>query len=514
MADINASEFYNLGYGRQSPQIGYGRAQINRQRPMPNAPDLTQSFASGKKIRLAEDAQEQNKRTAQSELDKKVADAMSGGVYLNPILNEKWKRDVNAIKNRLGKIDKSSNPTLEIQTIIKEAEDKKAFYANQDKRYASAVEAAKNPKGYYANPLVTGVLENDVDFSGAADEELDAVFNMTTQVEQRLDPTKRLDETGSVVVETLFKNPDYYTVDRGEIEVGDLNEYINKSSITPKGAEYLKATLLSDQVLQDAIQQQNRFGNKPIDANEFIEDYIDANFSRSSSQFRSEPRDNRTSRYKKLEKLDYDSVSSIKDDNVTEESTLILPSNVRPELDLVTPDGETKGNIIEVKKDSDGNLIGVFRYYVKDEDGVLTKTSKKIPVPYEQVRSAFVNNLETDELELLEGKLSEMPSAEVKYTAEGFDTAIAQAEEGDAVALQKMFEDILGGEVKIDRGMVGQGVVSINVDGEDFPIKSEDDKKRVKDKLLKSAKEKKYSNKNTTKEEPKKQSNKAKFDPE
>lgn len=512
MADINASEFYNLGYGRQSPQIGYGRAQINRQRPMPNAPDLTQSFASGKKIRLAEDAQEQKKRTAQSELDKKVADAMSGGVYLNPILNEKWKRDVNAIKNRLGKIDKSSNPTLEIQTIIKEAEDKKAFYANQDKRYASAWDASNNIEGYYSDPFVREVQNGD--YSDVPDEELDVKFNKSINVEQRLDPTKRVNEIGKPALESLFSNPNYYTVDRGEIEVGDLNEYMNKSTITPKGREYLEAILLSDQVLMDGIEQQIRFGNKPIDAQKFVQDYIDANFSRSSSQFRSEPRDNRTSRYKKLEKLDYDSVSSIKDDNVTEESTLILPSNVRPELDLVTPDGETKGNIIEVKKDSDGNLIGVFRYYVKDEDGVLTKTSKKIPVPYEQVRSAFVNNLETDELELLEGKLSEMPSAEVKYTAEGFDTAIAQAEEGDAVALQKMFEDILGGEVKIDRGMVGQGVVSINVDGEDFPIKSEDDKKRVKDKLLKSAKEKKYSNKNTTKEEPKKQSNKAKFDPE
>ena len=389
MADINASEFYNLGYGKQSPQIGYGRAQINQQQPMPNAPDLTQSFASGKQIALAEGAQEQKKRTAQSELDKKVADAMSGGVYLNPILNEKWKRDVNAIKNRLGKIDKSSNSTLEIQTIIKEAEDKKAFYANQDKRYASAWDASNNIEGYYSDPFVREVQNGD--YSDVPDEELDVKFNKSINVEQRLDPTKRVNEIGKPALESLFSNPNYYTVDRGEIEVGDLNEYMNKSTITPKGREYLEAILLSDQVLMDGIEQQIRFGSKPIDAQKFVQDYIDANFSRSSSQFRSDDNDGNGNNKKPDPIVTYDKVFSVKTKGETEgtggEESSIKGSASEANLTV-------SGKSVPLSKGTaNSNIAGEFKAYSLDGGKVDTESINKENVEFQYFLEPDVNTL-------------------------------------------------------------------------------------------------------------------------
>ena len=389
MADINASEFYNLGYGRQSPQIGYGRAQINKQRPMPNAPDLTQSFASGKKIRLAEEAQEQKKRKAQSDLDKTVGDALSGGVYINPALNEMQKRDIEAAKERFNNIDKSKNPDLEIQTIIKELEAKKEYYKNQDKRYVGAYDAATKMEGYYSNPLVTGII--GMDFSDATDEELANAFSGSIQVEQRLDPTKRRDEIGSAVVETLYKNPDYYTVNGTINDMGDLNEYMKKSTLTPEGVEYLKATLLSDQVLQDAIQQQNRFGNKPIDANDFIEDYIDANFSRSSSQFRSDNKDGNDNNKKPNPIVTYDKVFSVKTKGEAEgtgdEESGIKGSASEANLTV-------SGKSVPLSKGTaNSNIAGEFKAYSLDGGEIDTESINKENVEFQYFLEPDVNTL-------------------------------------------------------------------------------------------------------------------------
>jgi hypothetical protein len=466
MADINASEFYNLGYGKQSPQIGYGRAQINQQQPMPSAPDLAQSFASGKQIRLAEEAQKQKKRKAQIDLDKTVGDALSGGVYINPALNEMQKRDIEAAKERFNNIDKSKNSDLEIQTIIKDLEAKKEYYKNQDKRYVGAYDAATKMEGYYSNPLVTGIV--GMDFSDATDEELANAFSGSIQVEQRLDPTKRRDEIGSAVVETLFKNPDYYTVNGTINDMGDLNEYMKKSTLTPEGVEYLKATLLSDQVLQDAIQQQNRFGNKPIDANEFIEDYIDANFSRSNSQFRSDEdkKNNGDGVQELINKISPSTrkVSGSDGEKESVERFVAIPQKLWSKVEVKVGNDTVEGVVKEVRQHPETKeLEAKVSYDVKGATtGGPSKIKKDEYIPYSEVREVIRGN-SPKYFDSLDEKISSLSGSEVTLDVTGLENAIMEGDDmitpDDLTELGPLldkwnikYEEVsgLGNDIKID----------------------------------------------------------------
>lgn len=430
---VNGSEYYNVGYGRSTPDVGYGEAQVLGQNDIVGAGIDAMKSAYAVSSDMAEKRKKAPPRPkpslenpytqpyARALYEKKRTEVEEDIEALDPT-SPTFKQDIEILTKGLETIRGALNPREDAWLEGLSEPDAEAYEFSEPLDFGRKGRAYDVDVDDYDLTTAEGLQQYYVDMDKA---------NARVKKPTPINYEQTANEILSGVAGTVYDNPDFVTnYDEVKALNGDINRIRQIARLTPEGEAVLHGAIANDPELAKQAERDYKAGNGVMEGETFAEykerrerGQLPVFMAKSKTDVRSTPKDKKGKEEKEPTVFTPAKKERVSDGVVEDVNFFDIPNSIKDKVVFEGKVNETDEFKVKMQpqrvfKNKDGVTMVEVSYDVatdsKKEEGDVKSFRKPKEVPLDEMLSLIENNLSPEDKKALLDAADKLPRARTK----------------------------------------------------------------------------------------------------